>query len=330
MAYVDLGYSAFERSDEFFHPETGCVLTLHYGPANVRHYMGGNYQDTRPVLRRPEDLLFRITHPAGYSWDDYASGPEQMEMIIGLAKRDNPWDRWIVRGDVPVHGRIAVGTLDQLRYHWNELLPGAAPGILTAHQPPQAGTRAQAAKARLVQDRINRGGAAQAQSPPIDPAVVARQRLGGPGTAFDQAYPGVQIPPPAAQQGLGTNVGAPQLHQPQQHIQAAPPLTHHVLPPQQQQAYVQGGQAYHPPQQGYAFPPVANQFLQPSFPPAATYHQQPAQTQHQQQAHDGHQGQDQDDDLIDPFLWAVQAGQLAGQQPDSNPDTGADHGHSQQ
>ncbi|EXJ62398.1 hypothetical protein A1O7_02833 [Cladophialophora yegresii CBS 114405] len=286
MAYVDLGYSAFEQSDEFLHPETGCVLTLRYGQANVRHYMGGNHQDTRPVLRRPEDLLFRISHPAGYTWDDYASGPEQMEQIIGLPKRDNPWDRWIVRGDVPLHGRFEIGTLDQLRSQWNDSLPDVAPGVLTAHQPPPAGTCAETAKGNVALDRMNRGGPMQAPIPAVDQAIVARQRLGGPSTAFDQAYPGVRIPQPVA----GPNVGAPQVHQPLQQVQAAPPSTHQA-------------------------PPV------------------------QQQHHQGHQGQDQpDDDMIDPFLLAVQAGQLAGQQPyltstdeqGDDFDDGAGQGYNQQ
>jgi hypothetical protein len=137
MAYVDFGYSAFEHSDEFLHPETGCVLTLQYGQANVRHCEGSTFQDTRPVLRKPEDLLFHIRHPGGYSWDDYASGPEEMEKIIGLPKRDNPWTRWVVRGNVAGHvGRIAIGTLDEVRLHWNALLPTVAPVGIPAHRPP--------------------------------------------------------------------------------------------------------------------------------------------------------------------------------------------------
>ncbi|KIW70772.1 hypothetical protein PV04_03013 [Phialophora macrospora] len=195
MAYVDLGYSAFEQADEFFHPETGCVLTLQYGQANVRHYEGGNVQDTRPVLQRPEDLQFQIVHPAGYSWFDYASGPEQMEKIIGLPKRDNPWNRWVVRGNVAGHaGQIEIGTLDEVRLHWNDLLPDVAPTGIPAHRPPPAGTRARAAKSSIVQARVNRGEAARAQVPALDPAIVARQNLGAPGTAFNRAYPGVQLP----------------------------------------------------------------------------------------------------------------------------------------
>jgi hypothetical protein len=71
MAYVDSGYSAFEHSDEFLHPETGCVLTLQYGQANVRHYQGSTFQDTRPVLRKPEDLLYTVAKEDNGVDDEY-------------------------------------------------------------------------------------------------------------------------------------------------------------------------------------------------------------------------------------------------------------------
>jgi hypothetical protein len=146
MAYQDPDFSAFREGDVFEH-EDGQRLKLVYHPVKIQ---GRQDRPLRPYNPPRESLRFQkadeiVDSSNGLSNISLATGPKEMEQLVGANKGGDPWRRWKLLRPTPSSdpnqptAEETLGTLDEIRTNWNNSLParptaGAGSGRRTSTQ----------------------------------------------------------------------------------------------------------------------------------------------------------------------------------------------------